>query len=125
MLTQLSLSGALETVGGIIFGQFTRCDPPDAVPPTFEVLDLVNQHTAKLGIPVIYGVPIGHIEQQWLLPIGGKVRLVARAGSSKVELLEAPCQSANVTVRGEAEFSSCFETANQSTNAMYDLVWVS
>jgi muramoyltetrapeptide carboxypeptidase len=40
-----------------------------------------------LGIPVAYGFPIGHIDDQWTLPLGVRARLDADAG--ELELLEA------------------------------------
>ena len=39
-----------------------------------------------LGIPVAHGFPIGHVDDQWTMPIGVRARL--DAGTGEVELLE-------------------------------------
>jgi muramoyltetrapeptide carboxypeptidase len=40
-----------------------------------------------LGIPVAWGLPIGHIDAQWTMPIGVRARFDADRGC--VEILEA------------------------------------
>jgi muramoyltetrapeptide carboxypeptidase len=40
-----------------------------------------------LGIPVAFGFPVGHIDDQWTLPLGVRARLDAGAG--ELELLES------------------------------------
>ena len=68
MLTQLRLAGALAGVCGSVFGHAT--DSPagdDGERP----LDAVLAEVADaLEVPCVAGVPIGHIEQQWTLPLG-------------------------------------------------------
>lgn len=68
MLTQLRLAGALAGVRGIVFGHATAAPPSeDGERP----LDAVLAEVADaLEVPCVAGVPIGHIEQQWTLPLG-------------------------------------------------------
>lgn len=81
MLRQLRLAGLLAGVRGIVFGAFTeRPDEPDGLP-----LDDVLAETADaLGVPCIAGAPIGHIDDQWTIPLGARAVLDADARSLSV-----------------------------------------
>ncbi len=85
MLSHLRLTGALGQLAGVVIGRFTdleRANRDGALG-----FDQVLTHYLKpLGIPAAYGFPIGHIEEQWTLPLGIKARLDAGAG--ELELLE-------------------------------------
>jgi muramoyltetrapeptide carboxypeptidase len=78
MLQQLRLSGALDRVAGIAFGQFTEStDPLDAEPcPLDEVLRAVSD---AAGVPALAGIPLGHIGDQWTVPLGARAELDADA----------------------------------------------
>jgi muramoyltetrapeptide carboxypeptidase len=85
LLSQLRLAGVLRGAAGIVVGAISEV--PDAgtehVPMIDEVLrDLLGD----LGIPVAWGFPFGHVEDNWTLPIGVRARLDADAGT--LELLE-------------------------------------
>lgn len=72
MLTQLSLSGALARVAGVIVGAFTRCHPgPDGTTAD----DVLAERLATLGVPVLAGVPSGHLDDPLELPFGAPVRI--------------------------------------------------
>jgi muramoyltetrapeptide carboxypeptidase len=84
-LVYLRNAGILEHLAGIIIGRFTdmtRATPSGAL--GFE--EVLETHLGTLGIPVAFGFPIGHVPDQWTLPLGVTARLDADAGS--VELLE-------------------------------------
>ncbi len=85
MLVHLRMAGALQRVAGVIVGRFTelRRGTPDGALGYGEVL---ATYLASLGVPAAYGFPIGHIDDQWTLPLGVRARLDATAG--EVELLE-------------------------------------
>ncbi len=86
MLAQLRMIGALERVAGVLIGQFTELKrgTSDGALGFDEVL---ATYLEPLGVPVAYGFPIGHIDDQWTLPIGARARLDAGAGT--LELLDA------------------------------------
>lgn len=86
MLSHLRLAGAFDRLAGVVVGQFTGLDrgESEGAPGLDEVLD---GYFGGLGIPVAYGFPIGHLDEQWTLPIGARAALDAGAG--EVELLEA------------------------------------
>ena len=48
--------------------------------------EVLATYLLPLGIPVACGFPVGHIDDQWTLPLGVRARLDADAG--EVELLE-------------------------------------
>ena len=85
MLAHLRTVGALGKVAGVVVGRFTEMDRggDDGALGFDEVL---ATYLEPLGIPVAHGFPIGHIEEQWTMPIGVRARLDADAG--EVELLE-------------------------------------
>jgi muramoyltetrapeptide carboxypeptidase len=85
MLAHLRMVGALDALAGIMVGRFTELNRvmADGALGFDEVL---ATYFLPLGIPVAYGFPIGHIDDQWTLPLGVRARLDADRG--EVELLE-------------------------------------
>lgn len=69
MLQQLRLSGALSRVAGLVFGAFTDC-PQTGDDGERSLDDLIDEIAALVGVPCIAGVPVGHIDEQWTLPLG-------------------------------------------------------
>lgn len=86
MLTHLRLAGAFDGVTGVAIGAFTDQpdDREDHIPPALEI---ARDHLATLGIPVAFGLPFGHIDDMWTLPLGVRASLDASAGS--LALLDA------------------------------------
>jgi muramoyltetrapeptide carboxypeptidase len=85
MLAHLRLVGALDRLAGVVIGRFTELKRHmnDGALGFDEVLET---YLGPLGIPVGYGFPIGHIDDQWTLPLGVRGRFDADAG--ELELLE-------------------------------------
>ena len=67
LLTQLILAGAFERASGFIIG-----DVPN--------IDIVRERLAHFKKPTVAGVPFGHIDEQWILPIGADATLDASEG---------------------------------------------
>jgi muramoyltetrapeptide carboxypeptidase len=86
MLAQLRMVGALDRLAGVVLGQFTEMKrgTGDGALGFDEVL---STYFEPLGIPVAHGFPIGHVDDQWTLPIGVRARLDAGAG--ELELMES------------------------------------
>ena len=86
MLRQLLLAGALRGCRAIVFGHCTNCEEKaDADDPGSRRLDDVLAETASLlGIPCLAGVPIGHIADQWTLPLGADAEVDATNGCVNV-----------------------------------------
>jgi muramoyltetrapeptide carboxypeptidase len=86
MMTQLGLAGILDPIGGFVFGQCTRCDPP-VLNKRLDLERVLDQHVTALGVPAWRGAAIGHVERQLTLPIGIAAEIDADKGS--IELLES------------------------------------
>ena len=78
MLTQLWLAGVFKQVNGVVFGKFTDYK---AEAPSLSMEAVLTQRCAHLGIPVIRGLMIGHVDDQSIIPIGAKAELDADAGT--------------------------------------------
>lgn len=89
VLAHLRMAGALDRLAGVMVGRFTELKRHmnDGALGFDEVL---GTYFGPAGIPVAYGFPVGHIDDQWTLPLGVRARLDADAG--EVELLEAAVQ---------------------------------
>ncbi len=79
MLTQLVLSGKLHSAAGIILGQFNNLNSRRPFFPnrSLTVKEILDQLIKPIGKPTIYGVPFGHIDNQYTLPIGGMATIDA------------------------------------------------
>jgi muramoyltetrapeptide carboxypeptidase len=74
MMRQLLLAGMLDGVRAIVFGACTNC--PEASDDGARRLDdVIAETAAALGVPAIAGVPVGHVEDQWTLPLGAPASL--------------------------------------------------
>jgi muramoyltetrapeptide carboxypeptidase len=85
-LMHLKQAGKFEGIGGIVLGDFPECEPPMAGSPT--VRDVCKRILGPLGVPVIFGAPLGHTQRPMLtVPLGVKARLNAK-GEGVLEVLE-------------------------------------
>ena len=90
MLTTLRLAGILERLAGFVFGRCTDCDPSSGF-GSLTLEEVLADHIEPLGIPALRGSMIGHIPEQFTLPIGGPAELDADAGT--IHLLEPAVQA--------------------------------
>lgn len=83
MFSQLALTGVLRRIKGFIFGRCLDCGAKS--PGNSLTLDEVLDHYIKpLGIPAYQGALIGHMDEQFILPVGARVRMDADHGSIAV-----------------------------------------
>ncbi|WP_078085645.1 S66 peptidase family protein [Microbulbifer mangrovi] len=78
MLTQLWLAGKLQQVAGIVFGKFTDAETSGN---TFSMEHVLRERTGELGVPVVRGLMIGHVEDQTTVPVGAMAELDGDAGT--------------------------------------------
>ncbi|MDX1674122.1 MAG: LD-carboxypeptidase [Longimicrobiales bacterium] len=81
MLMQLRLAGMLDDVAGVAIGDLAGSGEEAAA------RDVVAELLGRLEVPVAFGLPFGHGEENWTLPLGVPARLDADAGT--LALLEA------------------------------------
>ncbi|MEO8334388.1 MAG: LD-carboxypeptidase [bacterium] len=85
MLRQLALSGAFAKLAGIVFGRFTDgTDPADE--SSCDLSDILREAADLAGVPAISGAPVGHIDDQWTIPIGALAELDADTRTLHVAL---------------------------------------
>jgi muramoyltetrapeptide carboxypeptidase len=86
-LMHLGQAGKFANVRGIVLGDFPECEAPMAGSPT--VREVCQRILAPLGVPIIFGAPVGHTMRPMLtVPLGVKGRLSA-TGKGVLEILEA------------------------------------
>jgi muramoyltetrapeptide carboxypeptidase len=94
LLTHWRLCGALQRLAGIGFGRFEGCDDPDGdgdadggepPAPRFALEEVLRERTADLGIPVLAGLPVGHVQGNAALPLGVRARLDGDRGRLRIE----------------------------------------
>lgn len=87
MLTQLRLAGTLDGVAGVAVGALS--ERPDAAGDDLPDADaILLDRLGDLGVPILAGLPFGHIDPTWTLPVGVRAQLNAEAGT--LALVE-PC----------------------------------
>lgn len=85
MLKQLELSGALGRIAGIAFGHFTRGSDPDDG-SSCRLDDVLIEAADVAGVPAVAGIPLGHIDDQWTIPLGANAELDADTCTLRVAL---------------------------------------
>ncbi len=87
MMTQLRLSGALDGLAGLVFGQFTDCIPRGGDSLEGEIEELLRKHAEEIGVPAIARFPYGHEPLFRPLPVGVRARIVCDPPG--IDVLEA------------------------------------
>jgi muramoyltetrapeptide carboxypeptidase len=85
MLQQLRAAGKLERVAGVALGGFTDCE--DERHPEWPMRRLFEELLGGLGVPVVLGLPFGHVDDNRPWPVGGRAALDGARG--ELELLES------------------------------------
>ncbi|HSJ94463.1 MAG TPA: LD-carboxypeptidase [Gaiellaceae bacterium] len=74
-LVQLAHAGKLGGVAGVVVGQMEKCDYADVRPMSDwarsrTIEDVLEERLEPLGVPVLYGLPLGHAKHLAALPLG-------------------------------------------------------
>ena len=87
MLTHLLNAGLLQQVAGIAIGINKNCEDPKSK-RTREyrqtLAEVFAERLVPLKVPVVYGLPFGHIPHNATLPVGARATLDANAGELSV-----------------------------------------
>ncbi|HXV37502.1 MAG TPA: LD-carboxypeptidase [Myxococcota bacterium] len=84
MLQQLRAAGKLERLAAIGVGSFEGC--VDERYPQPDVDMVIERALAPLGVPLLRGLPFGHVKRNLAWPMGGRATLDASRG--ELQLLE-------------------------------------
>ncbi len=83
MFSTLKLMGALDRIAGFVFGDCSDCNPGDGY-GSLTLDQIFDDYILPLKIPAYRGAMIGHIREQFIVPVGGKVEMDADAGTFRM-----------------------------------------
>lgn len=81
MLWGMSRAGLLDGIRGVAIGDLTGLEPSVAEPGPDQVVAVVCERLGGLGVPILGGLPFGHVADQVCLPVGVDATLDAHAGT--------------------------------------------
>jgi muramoyltetrapeptide carboxypeptidase len=88
-LIHLRQAGKLDGVGGVLVGELPYSEWGDGLGPDWPrqrtVDDVLDARLGDLGVPVLYGLPVGHGETMATLPLGVGATLDAEALSLTID----------------------------------------
>jgi len=87
MLNQLSISGMIKKISGLILGEFTDCEEKEVDKKTLTLEEVLQKYLGELNIPVIKNFPHGHRKANYTIPYGIKTKMNADKGY--VEFIES------------------------------------
>ncbi len=83
---QMRMSGALDDVAGVVVSELHGCGKPDPdVVADRSLEDVLEQHLGSLGVPVLYGLPMGHGALLASVPLGVQATLDADARTLTID----------------------------------------
>ncbi|MBN2051163.1 MAG: LD-carboxypeptidase [Spirochaetales bacterium] len=88
MLTHLLNAGKLQEAAGIVVGECKNCEPSKLNPGfhvTFSLEDVLEDFLTPLGVPVIFGLPLGHTRDLATVPLGVEACIDGDEGSLFIE----------------------------------------
>jgi muramoyltetrapeptide carboxypeptidase len=84
MLTQLALAGVFAQIAGLVAGPIT--EPASGHELSMQALDsLIGRAADVAHVPAVVGIPLGHIDDQWTIPLGATAQFDADARTLTVE----------------------------------------
>lgn len=84
MLRTLLLAGALDGCAALVAGRFTDCPEQADADGRRTLADVIGEIGDALGVPTVLGVPVGHVDDQWTLPLGARATLTADDGAVRL-----------------------------------------
>jgi muramoyltetrapeptide carboxypeptidase len=83
MLTQLLNAGIFSQIAGVAVGVNKDCTDPDAKPGgeyRQSGADVVKERLSQLRVPVVIGLPFGHVDLNATIPVGVTAKLDGKRG---------------------------------------------
>ncbi len=88
LLNQMRQAGMLEEIAGVVVGEMEKCDWREErpeFPQTLSIEDVLERYIEPLGVPALYGYPLGHGEYLCTIPLGVTVTLNANERNLTIE----------------------------------------
>lgn len=92
MLRQLWQNGLLKDIKGLIFGNFSHCQPNKQEPYEFTVKEVLEQYANLAKVPTIYNFPAGHERTNAFLPLGVNATINITEDNINFFISEAHCK---------------------------------
>lgn len=89
MLLQLDEAGILKKQKALVLGHFSEFKTAD-YDNGYDFGTMLSWLRSRLTIPVLTGLPFGHVKDKVTLPIGARAHLRSRAGSVQLDLSDYP-----------------------------------
>lgn len=86
MMIQLKRAGVLAQLKGIVVGYMSDMKD-NATPWGKNAYEIIAEHCAELGIPLAFGLPVGHEIPNLALKIGGVYKLSVEASGTTLSLI--------------------------------------
>jgi muramoyltetrapeptide carboxypeptidase len=84
MLLQLAQAGVLERQKAVILGEFNPV-PVQHNDNGFDLAHVIEHLREVCGVPVVTGLPFGHVPRKATLPVGATARLACAGGQAHLE----------------------------------------
>jgi len=110
MLQQLRLAGVLGKQSAILFGHFSNQRPDGYDPRGYTLARIAQTLSRQIGVPILTGLPVGHVRDIVSLPIGADAQLQSDSSGFSLKVSGYPTLSRLPAVWQGApvnEFSSC------------------
>jgi muramoyltetrapeptide carboxypeptidase len=88
ILNQMRQVGMLDEVVGVVVGELEKCDWREERPEwpqTLSIEDVLERYIEPLGVPALYGYPLGHGERLCTIPLGVSVTLNADSRTVRID----------------------------------------
>ncbi len=85
MLYQLAFAGVLARQRAVLLGTFNGY-APSANDNGYDFAAMLAHVRARFGVPILTGLPFGHVPDKLTLPVGGRCELAVRDGRARLAL---------------------------------------
>lgn len=89
MLLHLFHAGVLQRQRALLLGEFNPM-PPQPTDNGFDLESILAALRARLDIPIVTGLPFGHVARKATLPVGAPAQLVVRGGRAQLSFSGHP-----------------------------------
>lgn len=81
LLQHLRLAGVFDEVRGVLLGSLEAPPTRRPFPPDRDLADVLREVLLPLRVPVVRGLPLGHLSGKWTVPLRGETSLDTDAGT--------------------------------------------